>query len=522
MTGPWRGPTVTPEIAQRIDRVLEQIGLFEANRDWPKVHGLCDHLAANPDQAMLYAERAFQQGRFLIAGLIGERRAKQPGARPEPMVMAWTMAALQGDDEACAYWRDRLPPALTALDEADRATLRARLSVTPGHLAQQLHSKGDRGRLLLFFDLLASLIPELHGVFASYPGSRLPPPPPRIPARRAPLMTFPGPDRPPRAARVILAGRQHWGDESSKLHEIEPRIYEGMVAYGWTVDRQLIPNIFSRQSVEQTYERIIAAHRSNPAEAIFIDHAGLGPYPLDLGLLERLRRETEGAKLVFYYLDAWQTEGWDRMRAVAPLADTIWTVFPILDLWDEPAFRDKMTYTPIPMGVDPTKLPAPGPIGDATFQGSIMWANIPRLFWLDGMAAIGSPIVLKKSDWGAKEALSAIDSYAAYLERLSATGLNLNFCLRTTGERIFTGRTIEAPFVGSLLLQERAADVDCYLVEGTHYLGFETLEELAAQIAWVRDNPDAAEKIRAEGCEYVRTEYADNRLIGHLDRVLFH
>lgn len=521
MTEVSRDPAPPADVPERIDRVLERVAAFEGNRDWQKVTGICEHLAANPAQAMLYAERAFQQGRFLIAGLIGERVADRPDARPEPMVMAWTMAALQADAAAGAVWRDRLLPALAALPAMERAAVRARLSIAPGQLAIQLHAKGDRDRLLLFFDLLASLIPALHGVFADLPGSRLPPPPVRTPAKRAALMTFPPADRPARPARVILAGRQHWGDERSKLHEIEPRIFEAMVAYGWRVDRQAIPNIFSRASVEQTYERIIAAHRAAPADAIFIDHAGLGPYPLDMGLMARLRRETRGATLVFYYLDAWQSEGWDRMRAVAPLADKIWTVFPILDLWAEPAFRDKMTYVPIPMGVAPETLPAPGPMAAPTFQGSIMWANIPRLFWLDGMAALGSPIAVKQSNWTVQEDATAIDSYAAYLTRLSATGLNLNFCLRTTGERIFTGRAIEAPFVGTLLLQERAADVDCYLQEGTHYLGFETLSDLADRIAWVRDNPAAAEAIRVEGCRFVREEYADRRLIGHLDRVLF-
>lgn len=522
MTGPSAaGPSDHAAVIARVDSVLDRLSDIERRRDWANLNAICDHLGRDGSQALLFAERAFHGGRFLIGGLLAERAVAAGVQALSATVIAATLAALQGDADRTDRWRRELADRVARIDAGSLRALTPVLAQPVGQLAVQFHAAGDRPRLLLFSEVLATLIPDLHGAFGDLPGSRLPAVADRIPARRATRLTFDPTERAPEPVRVILAGREHWGDERSKLHEIEPRIHDGMAAYGWQVDRRPIRNIFSRTDMERTYESILAAHKANPAAAIFIDHAGLGPYPLDIGLFEWLRRETAGAKLVFYYLDAWQTEGWDRMRAVAPFADSIWTVFPILDLWDEPAFADKMTYVPIPMGVDPDRLPAPGPLGEPTFQGSIMWANIPRLFWLDGMAALDRPITVKRSDWGEVEELSAIDSYAAYLSRLAATGLNLNFCLRTTGERIFTGRTLEVPFVGTLLLQERAADVDCYLDEGTHYLGFETLTELAEKLDWVRAHPDEAAAIRDAGCRFVRESYADRRLIGALDRAIF-
>jgi hypothetical protein len=86
----------------------------------------------------------------------------------------------------------------------------------------------------------------------------------------------------------------------------------------------------------------------------------------------------------------------------------------------------------------------------------------------------------------------------------------------------FVSGTFETLATGSLLIQERCDDIDLFFVAGRHYLRFETLTDLFDIAALLRSNPERAEAVRREGTAFLAERYSDDKLIGYLDRFLFH
>jgi len=78
-------------------------------------------------------------------------------------------------------------------------------------------------------------------------------------------------------------------------------------------------------------------------------------------------------------------------------------------------------------------------------------------------------------------------------------------------------RVFEAMAIGTPLITSRHLDMDRYgFVEGRHYLGHDSLDELLDQIGRVRDNPDNAAAMAERAREYVLSRHTYNDRVKEL------
>ena len=63
--------------------------------------------------------------------------------------------------------------------------------------------------------------------------------------------------------------------------------------------------------------------------------------------------------------------------------------------------------------------------------------------------------------------------------------------------------------------------MDCYFIEGEHYLPFTTFADLRSVAKFIQDNPEEAEDIRRKGNAFFRERYIDDKLMAYLDQRLF-
>ena len=108
------------------------------------------------------------------------------------------------------------------------------------------------------------------------------------------------------------------------------------------------------------------------------------------------------------------------------------------------------------------------------------------------------------------------------MDRLAASGCSLSLAMRPDLSRVVTDRSIEALLAGTLLIQEATPDLDYFLVAGEHYLAFNSFADLREVAELVKTQPETLQAIRRAGHEFAVARYADDKLIGYLDALLFH
>ena len=208
------------------------------------------------------------------------------------------------------------------------------------------------------------------------------------------------------------------------------------------------------------------------------------------------------------------------MRRTAPDVDVLWATAPAMPHWRDTVFAGKLLQAPLAHAgnLRPPSLAAPARI---SFVGGLMGYNWHRVFWRAAAIAEGLPI-----DWQLSahltDGLPPLDSYALYIDRLAASGCSLNLAMRPDLSRVITDRSFEALLAGALLVQEAASDLDYFLVDGEHYLAFDSFADLRAIAELVKTQPETLQAIRRAGHEFAVSRYADEKLIGYLDALLFH
>ncbi|OGW53934.1 MAG: hypothetical protein A2Y81_00970 [Nitrospirae bacterium RBG_13_43_8] len=88
---------------------------------------------------------------------------------------------------------------------------------------------------------------------------------------------------------------------------------------------------------------------------------------------------------------------------------------------------------------------------------------------------------------------------------------NSRACISVPGGGFDTLRFWEILGMGSLLISKRIAlQMPNALIEGQHYVVFDTKQELDSVIRWLYSRPDEADRIRRHGHEYVLTYHTSN------------
>ena len=339
--------------------------------------------------------------------------------------------------------------------------------------------------------------------------------------QQARLLTFPTlPAGEPRCARrAVVAVRELFFPQNprSRLFDGGLRIDAAMRSYGW----QSIASPLQFSDPMADFRSVVECCVRERAELLILDDYYIlleQTHALRAEMLAWLRASLPEIRIVALHFDPWEVAP-SILASTASSVDFVWAPWPSMQVWSDPVFAGKLIYMPVThAGVSAT--PVTPLSGEMSFNGSISGFNWHRLFWMATAKRQGLPIRWKLSNH-LSDGLSVIDSYQAYMRLIEATGCALNFSMRRDHSRIITGRTYEAILAGALLVQEANPDMDYYFVSGEHYLSFSTFPELRAITGFIAEHRDEAEHIRRTGNTYGKTNYSDDKLIGHLDRRLF-
>ncbi len=375
-------------------------------------------------------------------------------------------------------------------------------------------------RMLRLLSILKEIVPEFRTLF----DLTAPAPPFDVKAlseagrARAKLVpvSLPPAGTPRRRRRAIVAIRELFFPQfkNSRVFESGPTIVAAMKAYGWNAS--FVGMKFDKQE-ENDCRVIVETCIREKAEVLVLD-AVILHFPAYLHILADLRVQMPNLKIVGYYFDAWPIKT-AQLKRDSILLDLVWTINPGLDAWNEPELVGKVFAAPFPRGGD-----YGGPIlpllPKMTFIGGVAGYNWHRAIWIAAMRSERLPVESHMTEF-THDGLTPVESYLLYMRRLADSRCSLNFSMRGNMAFIVTGRTFEVLSAGALLVQERCPEMDCYFIEGEHYLPFTTFADLRSVAKFIQDNPEEAEDIRRKGNAFFRERYIDDKLMAYLDQRLF-
>jgi hypothetical protein len=381
------------------------------------------------------------------------------------------------------------------------------------------YAANDQSKLLRVLEIIKAGTPEFRRIFDRSPDAASGSADSR---KRAPLIAYRSPpegaDRVARNTVVAMRERIFPQNPGSRLLDIGPRFADAANRYGWPAT--FCPMTFGNLSLD--FQTIFDCCRETAAEVLLIDDHFIESEPTHAfrrQWIAALRQAVPGIKVVALYLDSWQIRP-DFLRRTAPDVDVLWATTPDMRHWQDATFAGKVLQAPLAHG-GILRPPSAAPPTHISFVGGLMGYNWHRVFWRAAAIAEGLPI-----DWQLSahlnDGLSPLDSYAAYMDRLAASGCSLSLAMRPDLSRIITDRSIEALLVGALLVQETVRDLDYFLVAGEHYLEFDSLAGLRAIVERVKSHPETLQAIRRAGHEFASSRYGDEKLIGYLDALLFY
>ena len=151
----------------------------------------------------------------------------------------------------------------------------------------------------------------------------------------------------------------------------------------------------------------------------------------------------------------------------------------------------------------PTDWPSPtepaGTLARAGFVGAMHPGSIARLVWWAEAARAGLPLDFIETRHDAAAQRSDLD----YVNLLRRYAVSVNFTLRPTGARILTGRALEVPLAGGVLVEEDNPDTRYFLRAGIDFVPFETLPDLAALLPALLADAPRRRALAAEGHAWV-------------------
>ena len=301
----------------------------------------------------------------------------------------------------------------------------------------------------------------------------------------------------------------------SRLLEQGPTMVQALNTYGWNA--RFLGLQFFKKELEDARNIYTACMTERP-DVLIVD-AVIYQFAKPYEIMSELRRALPDMKIVGLYFDAWSVTE-KQLRATAEQIDLIWTVSPDWEFWQIEALAHKVMHLPLPRGGD-----YGGPIlplqPKMLFSGGVAAYNWHRALWIAACRKQGLPLDTHM-DGFIDDKLSPLESYLAYMRRLADARCSINFSMRQNMSTFsVTARTFETIAAGSLLVQERAPETDCFFIEGEHYLPFSSFAELRGIFDFITNHTEEAEAIRRRGNDFYRARYHDTKLVGTLDFRLY-
>ena len=213
-------------------------------------------------------------------------------------------------------------------------------------------------------------------------------------------------------------------------------------------------------------------------------------------VLEDARRH-RGVRVVKSYTDAWYVTSYTPdglFKHLGRAYDLVQHPHPaILDRGTD-AERAAVFCYPAPHFL-PTPTVEAGTVPRAGFVGSATLINIGRLVWWAECACAGVPLDFIEANVHAAEQISDLQ----YANHLRAHQVSINFTQRPTGARILTGRAIETPLVGGVLVEEDGPDTRYFMTPGVHYVPYETLPDLCTIVPALLADADRRRQLAVAG-----------------------
>lgn len=231
-----------------------------------------------------------------------------------------------------------------------------------------------------------------------------------------------------------------------------------------------------------------------------------------------LVRAQLGVRVVLGYMDAWE------QALVGPheLYRGLGSAFDLVQYSHAAALgtgtpeQTERTFCHILPTLVPAPTVAPGTIPRACFAGSMSWFNDSRVAWWAETARRGLPLDFFETLHVGGVPRSDQD----YANLFAAHQVSVNFTRRYRGPTICTGRTIDVPVAGGVLLEEDSIDSAYFLKPGVHYLPFTTLDDLGAHIEALLGDPARRERMRAAARRWVQTYFTGDHFWAGLLRKL--
>jgi hypothetical protein len=220
-------------------------------------------------------------------------------------------------------------------------------------------------------------------------------------------------------------------------------------------------------------------------------------------MLEDVRR-TLGVRVVKFYSDVWYVTAHmpdDLFAHLGRSYDVVNHYHPaILDRGTDVEKASVFCYCP-PMNNAPPTV-APGTIARACFVGTIHPGATPRIVWWAECMRAGLAFDFIETNHTTEQM-----SDQTYIDLLRSYQLAVNLTLRPTGARIMTSRMFEAPFAGTVLVEEDSVDTRYFMQAGVHYVPFETLPDLAELIPELLADAPRRQRIAETSQAFVRRYY---------------
>jgi hypothetical protein len=393
-----------------------------------------------------------------------------------------------------------------------------------GIMAEQLYKAGDQRIIAGFMEICMAAVPQLRPRFA-LPFQQNLPDIADIRRRgrersRLVSLTQPPLGTPRVNRRAVVAMREFFfpRDPNTRPCEMGPRICAAMRHYGWNTAFYGM----SYSDFDKDFAGIVELCLRENAELLVLDDQLVEDVSLHdrrAAMISDLREQLPSLKVIAFEPDPWDVNP-DYLRQAAVQVDAVWTSLCALPVWTDPAFANKILQLPLPHAGNFSPALAPLQSG-MTFVGGVNSVNWTRALWLGAAKRLGLPIEPQISNHQG-DGLSALDSYAAYMRKLTESNCSVNFSARGDLSRVLTGRSFEVVLSGALLVHEMTEDLDYFFISGDHYLEFDNLAELMTIVKFISDHPEEAESVRVAGNDFARKNYNDNILIGHIDQRLFH
>jgi hypothetical protein len=507
-----------------MDALLGTISALDAKGDYQGIHAQLQNTLGEVNELIFATGQLLIGGRYQAAYLVS-KRLFYAGVRHPIAALAQAIGGVLFDEPGEeVLGRTHLSSLVDGFNPAQQVTFFKKVVEPVTYKLTDWHYANSKVEILLrLLEVLKAATPVLREVFDT--NADVPPfdlaQHIRASRERARLIEFKsrpqGVPRDPRKGLVAMRERIFPRDPGSRPLDIGPRIAAAMNAYGWSTAFHGLKCV---ADVDDYGALTIACLRLKPDVLVIDDHLIQVPelrHPR-AEMIAILRQALPSLKIVAFHPDPWELDV-NTLREASAMLDAVWTGASSLPVWNYPDLQPKVIKMPLPhVG---NYIAPEGPLPERiTFVGSIKGFNYHRVYWLVTALASGLPIdwdISKHNDDG----LSAIDSFAAYMQRVAKTGIQINFSMRPDLSRITTGRVFETLLSGALLVTEHSPDMDYHFVSGEHYLGFSSFSELCSIIQFIKEHPGEASAIRQCGYEFARQNYSDERIISRLDDFIF-